>query len=110
MAYDEELADRIRDIVDGEPGITEKRMFGGLAFLVDGHLAAAASSRGVMLLRVDPDETEALLEDPAVRRSEMGGRRLKGWLDVDTTVLDTDGTLQHWVAKGVAYARLLGPK
>ncbi len=72
MAYDEELADRIRGVVTGEPGLTEKRMLGGLAFLIDGHLAASASGQGGILLRVDPDQTDALVEAPTSTASKCG--------------------------------------
>jgi TfoX/Sxy family transcriptional regulator of competence genes len=110
MAYDEELADRIRDVVEGEPGLSEKKMFGGLAFLIDGHMAASASSKGGMLLRVDPAQTESLLSEPHVGRFEMGGRTMDGWLRVDQEEVATDDALQRWVGLGVAYCRSLPPK
>lgn len=110
MAYDHELADRVREVVQGERGLTEKGMFGGLAFLVDGHLAVSASSQGGLLLRVDPKETESLVSEPDVRRFEMRGREMDGWLRVDPTVLESDGDLRRWVSHGVAYARSLAPK
>ena len=111
VAYDEVLANRIRDVVSGEPGLTEKRMFGGLAFLIDGHLAASASGQGGMLLRVDPAETESLLDEPNVGRFEMRGRGpMNGWLRVSQDAVNTDGALRSWVALGVAYARSLPPK
>lgn len=78
MAYDEELASRIRELVQDEDGLTEKRMFGGLAFLINGHLAVSASSQGGMLLRVDPEQTEALVSEPHVRRFQMRGREMDG--------------------------------
>jgi len=110
MAYDEELADRIRGVVTGEPGLTEKRMFGGLAFLIDGHLAASASGQGGILLRVDPDQTDALVEAPHIDRFEMRGRAMNGWLRVDQDAVRTDDALRQWVDRGVAYARSLPPK
>ncbi len=110
MAYDHELADRVREVVQGERGLTEKGMFGGLAFLVNGHLAVSASSQGGLLLRVDPKETESLVSEPDVRRFEMRGREMAGWLRVDPAVLETDGDLRRWVSHGVAYARSLAPK
>ena len=110
MAYDEELADRIREVVSEEPGLTEKKMFGGLAFLIRGHMAASASSKGGMLLRVDPAQTESLLSEPRVGRFEMGGRAMDGWLRVDRESVATDADLQHWVGLGVAYCRSLPPK
>ncbi len=108
MAYDEDLAAQIRAAVATEPGVTEKRMFGGLAFLVDGHMAAAAGSRGGMLLRVDPAETDALVTEPHAERAVMRGRELDGWLHVDTATL-SDAELERWIARGVAYARSLPP-
>jgi TfoX/Sxy family transcriptional regulator of competence genes len=110
MAYDEELANRLRELVQGERGITEKRMFGGLAFLINGNMAVSASSQGGLLLRVDPAETGALVEDPNARRFVMRGREMDGWLRIDTDALATDRQLQQWVARGVAYARALPPK
>jgi hypothetical protein len=110
MAYDEGLADRIREVVQDEPGLSEQRMFGGLAFLIDGHMAAAASGQGGILLRVDPAETESLVDEPHVGRFEMRGRQMDGWLRVDPEAVDTDASLREWVAQGVAYARSLPPK
>ena len=107
MAYDAELADRIREVVQGEPGLSEKRMFGGLAFLVNGHLAVSASSRGGLLLRVDPGLTESLVGGPHVRRFEMRGREMDGWLHVDDEAVRTDEQLAHWVAHGLDYVRAL---
>jgi TfoX/Sxy family transcriptional regulator of competence genes len=110
MAYDHELANRIREVVQGERGLTEKSMFGGLAFLIDGNMAASASGQGGMLLRIDPAETDALVSEPHVRRFEMRGREMNGWLRVDTEAIDTDADLRRWVSHGVAYARSLPPK
>lgn len=110
MAYDEELADRIRDIVAGEAGLTEKRMFGGLAFLIDGRMAAAAGGERGLLLRVDPARTDEYLASPYVRRMVMRGRELDGWLRVDHEATDTDDDLAGWIRLGVAYARTLPPK
>ncbi len=110
MAYDEDLAARIRELVADEPGFSEKRMFGGLAFLVDGHMAVAASGKGGLMARVEPGETEALLAQQHVRPFEMRGRELEGWLRVDAEGLKTKRHLQPWVARGLAYARSLPPK
>jgi TfoX/Sxy family transcriptional regulator of competence genes len=110
MAYDEELADRLRELVQAENGLTEKRMFGGLAFLINGNMAVSASGQGGLLLRVDPAETDELVEDPNARRFVMRGREMDGWLRVDTDGLSSDRQLQQWVARGVAYARSLPPK
>ncbi len=110
MAYDVDLADRVREALGAEAGVTEKRMFGGLAFLVHGHLAVSASSRGGLLLRIDPAEADTLLREPHVRRFEMRGREMAGWLHVDATAVETDDELRRWVDHGVGYARSLPPK
>jgi TfoX/Sxy family transcriptional regulator of competence genes len=110
MAYDDELADRIRDVVQGEPGLSERRMFGGLAFLVNGNMAVSASSQGGLLLRIDPDQAESLVDDEHVRRFEMRGREMDGWLRVDPEVLGTEDQLRRWAEHGLSYARALPPK
>lgn len=110
MAYDEHLANRIREIVDGEPGLSEKRMFGGLAFLVAGTMAVAASRTGSLMVRVDPALSDDVVEGPHVRPVRMRGREMNGWLHVDTDVLESDEDLRRWVGHGVAYARSLGPR
>lgn len=110
MAYDEALADRLRELLQNEPGRRETAMFGGLAFLLDGHLAVAASGQKGLLLRCDPAETESLLDPPAVDRFEMRGRLMQGWLRVDAAAVETDEDLQRWVAHGVRFVRSLPPK
>lgn len=110
MAYDVELSDRVRDLVESEGGLTEKRMFGGLAFLVGGHLAVAASSQGGLLVRVDPARTDELVDEPCVGRFVMRGRALDGWLRVDAEAVEVDDDLERWVQHGVAYARSLPAK
>ena len=110
VAYDEDLAERIREQVAGEDGLAEKRMFGGLAFLINGNMAVSASGQGGMLLRVDPAQTEELIKAPHVRRFEMRGREMDGWLRVDARATATDADLARWVSLGVAYARSLPPK
>jgi len=110
MAYDEELADRIREVVRGEPGLTEKAMFGGLAFLVGGNMAVSASGQGGMLLRCDPAQTESLVTAAHVERFEMRGRAMDGWLRVDPAAVGTEDDLRDWVSRGVAYARSLPAK
>ena len=110
MAYDDELADRVRAIVETEHGFTEKRMFGGLAFLIDGNMAVAASSQGGLMLRVDPARTDDLIQAPEAARFEMRGREMDGWLRIDPAGLQTDQELEHWVAIGVAFARSLPAK
>ncbi len=110
MAYDEKLAGRVRELVADEPGLTEKAMFGGLAFLLDGHMAVGASGRGGLLLRCDPAATDTLVRPPHVGRFEMRGREMDGWLRVDPEAVGTRKDLATWVARGVAYARSLPPK
>ena len=110
MAFDADLADRLRALVDSEEGVTEKRMFGGCAFLIHGNMAVSASGQGGLMVRVDPAQTSALLEEPHAEPFEMRGRTMEGWLRVDAAGLDTDGALQAWVSRGVAYARSLPPK
>jgi TfoX/Sxy family transcriptional regulator of competence genes len=110
MAYDEELANRIRELVSAEPGLTEKRMFGGLAFLINGNMSVSASGQGGLLLRVDPDETDALAGKPHARRFEMRGRAMDGWLRIDAEGVKTKRQLETWVKRGVAYARSLPSK
>jgi len=106
MAYDEELATRIRELAAGEPRLTEKKMFGGLAFLVGGNMAVAASGQGGLLVRVDPAESEALVASSDARPMEMRGREMPGWLRVDPP----DEELAAWVERGVSFARSLPPK
>jgi hypothetical protein len=109
MAYDEELADRIRTLIAGERPV-EKKMFGGLAFLIGGNMSVAASGQGGLMVRVEPAETGALLKEPGAEEFEMKGRAMQGWLRVHGPVLDDDETLQAWVDRGVAYARSLPAK
>jgi TfoX/Sxy family transcriptional regulator of competence genes len=110
MPYDVELADRVREIVAGAAAVSERRMFGGLAFLVGGRMAVAASGTGGLLLRCDPRRTDDLIAVPGVGPFRMRGREMDGWLRVDAGVVATDEALREWVAHGVAYARSLPPK
>lgn len=110
MAYDEDLADRIRAKLGGERGVTEKRMFGGLAFLIDGNMAVSASGQGGLLLRVDPEQSEALVREPNAERAVMRGRAMDGWLRVAVDTDAGDEEFERWVARGVGYARSLPPK
>jgi TfoX/Sxy family transcriptional regulator of competence genes len=110
MAYDEELANRIRELIAAEPAVTEKRMFGGLAFLICGNMSVAASGQGGLMVRVDPDETGALLEKQHAQPFVMRGREMKGWLRVDDEGVRTKRQLEPWVKRGVAYARSLPAK
>lgn len=110
MAYDEDLVERVRLCLEGEPGVREKRMFGGLAFLLDGHMAMAANSHGTLMVRVDPAQTDDLVAGPGVNRVEMQGRSMKGWLDVESAAIASVDALERWVDIGVEYVRLLPPK
>ncbi len=110
MAYDENLADRIRELVAGEPDLTEQRMFGGLAFLIGGNMAVAASGQGGVLVRVDPAESDALVATTSAQLMEMRGRQLPGWLRVGPEGLRTRDQLARWVDLGTTYARSLPAK
>jgi TfoX/Sxy family transcriptional regulator of competence genes len=110
MAYDEELANRIRELLGGEADLTEKKMFGGLAFLVGGNMAVAASGQGGVLVRVDPEESDTLVATTNARLMEMRGRSMRGWLRVDAEDLRTKRQLAQWVERGTTYARSLPAK
>jgi TfoX/Sxy family transcriptional regulator of competence genes len=109
MAYDHDLADRIRELVASEQGLDERRMFGGLAFLINGNMAVTVSGKGGLLVRVDPEHTAGLVAEH-VQPAIMGGRELRGWLRVEATVVDDDSRLAEWVRRGVSYARSLPAK
>jgi TfoX/Sxy family transcriptional regulator of competence genes len=110
MAYDEELADRIRELIAGEADLTEKKMFGGLAFLIGGNMAIAASGQGGVMVRVDPAESDKLVATTSARPAEMRGRQMQGWLRVDAEQLRTKRQLARWVELGTTYARSLPAK
>jgi TfoX/Sxy family transcriptional regulator of competence genes len=110
VAHDERLADRIRELLAAETGVAEQRMFGGLAFLVYGNMALAASGQGGILVRVDPRESDALVAKSQAYPMEMRGRTMAGWLRVDAEHVRTKRELAPWVARGVAYARSLPAK
>jgi TfoX/Sxy family transcriptional regulator of competence genes len=110
MAYDEDLAQRTRELLAGEEGVTEQKMFGGLAFLIGGNMAVAASGQGGALVRVDPAESDKLVATTEARLFEMRGRSMQGWLRVDSEDLRTNGELAKWVERGVTYARSLPGK
>jgi hypothetical protein len=110
VAYDEVLAARIRAAIQDVPGVTEKKMFGGLAFLLNGNMAVAASGQGGLLLRVDPDETATLVREDGIDRFEMRGKAMDGWARVDSTAIESDKDLDRWVLVGVTYAGSLPPK
>jgi TfoX/Sxy family transcriptional regulator of competence genes len=110
MAYDEDLANRIRELIAVEAGLTEQKMFGGLAFLIAGNMAVGVSGQGGLMVRVDPAEAETLVAKPHARPFEMRGREMKGWLRVDSEGVRTKRQLEPWVRRGVAYARSLPAK
>src|SRR5271169_3859181 len=110
MAYDEDLANRIRELVGCEQGVEEKRMFGGLAFLVNGNMSVAASGKGGLMVRVPPDDTEKLLGRAHVSPMVMAGREVRGWIRVDADGVKTKRQLTDWVTRGVDYARSLPRK
>ena len=110
VAYDEKLAERIRELVAGERNLTEKKMFGGLAFLIGGNMAVAASGQGGLLVRVDPDRSDSLVDSTNARPMEMRGREMQGWLRVDSEDVRTKRQLARWVELGTSYARSLPAK
>jgi TfoX/Sxy family transcriptional regulator of competence genes len=110
MAYDEDLANRIRELIAADPDVTEQRMFGGLAFLVSGNMAVAVSGQGGLMVRVEPAELQKLVEKPHARTFEMRGRPMKGWLLVDAEGVRTKRQLEPWVRRGAAFARSLPAK
>jgi TfoX/Sxy family transcriptional regulator of competence genes len=110
VAYDEELAERIRGLIGDEPALTEKKMFGGLAFLIGGNMAVGASGQGGILVRVDPEESDTLVEATSAYPMEMRGRPMGGWLRVDSDELGAEDELAKWVEIGTTYARSLPAK
>lgn len=110
MAYDEDLADRIRELVAEEAGLTEKKMFGGLAFLIGGNMAVAASGGGGLMVRVDPAMSDSLVAKTNARLEEMRGREMRGWLRVEAEGVRRRSELARWVELGTTFARSLPPK
>jgi TfoX N-terminal domain len=110
VAYDPELVERIRELLARERGVDEKRMFGGLAFLINGHMAVAASREGGLLVRVPPQDTDKLLDRRHVRPMVMAGREARGWLRVEPEGLKTKRQLASWVGRGISHVRRLPPK
>jgi TfoX/Sxy family transcriptional regulator of competence genes len=110
VAYDQDLADRIRRLIGGDPDLTERKMFGGLAFLMNGNMAIAASGEGGAMIRVDPQQSDALTATTNASLAEMRGRAMPGWLRVSSDDLRTDDQLSPWVERGIGYARSLPPK
>jgi TfoX/Sxy family transcriptional regulator of competence genes len=110
MAYDEDLAGRVRELLASEPGVTEKRMFGGLAFLINGNMSVTVSRQGGLLVRLDPEKANALVDDKLVTPMVMRGRELDGWLRVDAAKVRTAKQLEQWVDRSVDFARWLPAK
>jgi hypothetical protein len=110
MAYDEQLADRIRAILGNRAGLSEQKMFGGLAFLIGGNMAIAASGQGGILVHVDPEKSAELVATTPAEPMEMRGRSMAGWLRVETAEVADDATLGAWVERGAGYAASLPPK
>jgi TfoX/Sxy family transcriptional regulator of competence genes len=110
MAYDQELAERIRGLISATPGLTEKKMFGGLAFLIAGNMAIAASSQGGAMIRVDPQQSDELVTTTTASLVQMRGRLMPGWLRVSSDDLRSDDQLAPWVERGTGYAQTLPPK
>ena len=110
MAYDIDLVERIREVIATESGLSERRMFGGLAFLLDGHMTVAASGRGGLMARVDPDDQGDLLMDPHVSPMVMAGKERRGWVRVEMEALSTQRSLTTWVNRSVRFERTLPPK
>ena len=110
MAYDEDLANRIRELLGAEDGVVEKKMFGGLAFLIGGNMAVAASGQGGILVRVDPGESDELVSSTPAEMMEMRGRQMPGWLRIDSEDIADDAALSEWVERGAGYSGSLPPK
>jgi TfoX/Sxy family transcriptional regulator of competence genes len=110
MAYDQELAGRIRQLIGSDPDLTERKMFGGLAFLIGGNMAIAASNEGGAMVRVDPEQSDVLTATTNASLVEMRGRAMPGWLSVSSDDLRTDDQLTPWIERGTGYARSLPPK
>jgi TfoX/Sxy family transcriptional regulator of competence genes len=110
VAYNTELVERIRELLARERGVDEKRMFGGLAFLINGHMAVAASREGGLLVRVPPQETDKLLDRAHVSPMVMAGREARGWLRIDPDGLKTKRQLARWVDRGVKHVHSLPPR
>jgi TfoX/Sxy family transcriptional regulator of competence genes len=110
MAYDEDLAARVRELVVAEANLTEKRMFGGLAFLIGGNMSVSVSGQGGLLLRCDPAKADAFLDEPHAHQMIMRGRSMDGWLRVEAEGVRTKRELSKWVSRGVGFARTLPPK
>ncbi len=110
MPYDPQLADRARTLLEGAPGLVEKKMFGGIGWTLGGHMAAGAHSDGRLMVRCAREDFERLLAEPGAGAIQRGGKNLTGWLLIDASAVETDEALQLWVDRGRAYASSLPPK
>lgn len=110
MAYDEDLANRVRELVGREPGIAERRMFGGLAMLVNGNMAVVVRSAGGLMVRLHPAESERAQAEPGALPTVMRGRPMRGWITVEPAACEPEADLARWVARGVSYTRTLPAK
>ncbi|WP_262286011.1 TfoX/Sxy family protein [Micromonospora sp. MA102] len=110
MPYDEDLANRVRELLGREPGLAEKRMFGGLAMMVKGNMAVVVRGAGGLMVRVDPAESERLEAEPGAQATVMRGRPMRGWITVDPSACAGDAELARWVDRGVRFAATLPPK
>ena len=110
MAYDEDVADRVREQLADEDAITEKKMFGGLAFMLAGNMAVGISNRSELMVRVGPDGADDALERPHAHQMDMNGRPMTGFIAVSGEGFESDGDLADWVRRGVGYARTLPAK
>ena len=110
MAYDEALADRVRDAFDNRPYVVEKKMFGGLGWMVHGNMAVAALGGGDMMVRVAKEDGEAFVQEPGAELMVMRGRAMSGWIHLDEQVHESGPELQKWVERGLAYALTLPEK
>jgi TfoX/Sxy family transcriptional regulator of competence genes len=109
MAFDEHLAERVRQIVGERKGLSEKKMFGGLAFLLHGNMSCGIHGNE-LIVRIDPETTESALEEPGTRVFDITGRPMKGWLLVSATALKNETVLNKWIRRGLDYAGSLPRK
>ena len=110
MAYDEDLANRVRELTGKEKGLTEQRMFGGLAMLLNGNMAVAVRGQGGLLVRMDPDTSDKVLDEPGAAEMVMRGKPMRGWITVDESACRKAADLKRWVTRGISFARTLPPK
>lgn len=110
MAYDEELAERVRAVLKGERGLEEKPMFGGLGMLLSGNMAVAVRGKGGLLVRIDPDDAVEALSEPGAKLMKMRGKAMRGWITVDAKACSRLADVRRWVKRGVTYAKSLPKK